>query len=196
MNLVALLLASIVFLPMDDRPVTYALPVMLGRIAGVKVAAPPRELAGNFLVAGHPDALIAWLNHNRRARTTGRVRDLDRHAGLRRARSPRAFPGRTTPTPTRDFASSRICAKSIRDSWIGAFGTIMRLAPTGIPAGTPYFAAYPTWSYLQEYANLHDPPLPSEEATSAAPARADRRSRRSMRISRRARAISRSTGCC
>ena len=49
-------------------------------------------------------------------------------------------------------------------SWIGAFGTIMRLAPTGIPAGTPFFAPYPVWSYLQEYANLHYPPLPSEAA--------------------------------
>jgi hypothetical protein len=55
-------------------------------------------------------------------------------------------------------------------AWIGAFGTIMRLAPTGIPALGPaknFFAAYPAWLYLQQYANLHDPPLPSEEATAA-----------------------------
>jgi len=41
----------------------------------------------------------------------------------------------------------------------------MRLAPTGIPALGPaakFFAAYPAWQYLQDYANLHDPPLPSE----------------------------------
>jgi hypothetical protein len=52
-------------------------------------------------------------------------------------------------------------------AWIGAFGTIMRLAPTGIPANTNFFAAYPVWSYLQQYANLHDPPLPSEAAQAA-----------------------------
>jgi hypothetical protein len=49
--------------------------------------------------------------------------------------------------------------------WIGAFGTVMRLAPTGVPALGPaknFFAAYPVWEYLQQYANLHDPPLPSE----------------------------------
>jgi hypothetical protein len=41
----------------------------------------------------------------------------------------------------------------------------MRLAPTGVPAGTNYFAAYPEWKALQAYANLHDPLLPDEVAT-------------------------------
>jgi hypothetical protein len=55
-------------------------------------------------------------------------------------------------------------------AWIGAFGTIMRLAPTGVPALGPaktFFAAYPAWDYLQQYANLHDPPLPSEAERAA-----------------------------
>jgi Protein of unknown function (DUF4127) len=52
-------------------------------------------------------------------------------------------------------------------AWIGVFGTIMRLAPTGVPADAPYFAPYPIWSYLQQYANLHDPLEPSEEGESA-----------------------------
>jgi len=53
------------------------------------------------------------------------------------------------------------------DAWIAAFATIVRLAPTGVPANSGFFAAYPAWTYLQQYANLHDPPLPSEEATAA-----------------------------
>jgi hypothetical protein len=50
------------------------------------------------------------------------------------------------------------------NAWIAAFATIVRLAPTGVPADSGFFAAYPSWTYLQQYANLHDPPLPQEEA--------------------------------
>src|SRR5581483_609720 len=45
-----------------------------------------------------------------------------------------------------------------------------RLAPSGIAAvgkAQTFFAPYPVWTYLQEYANLHDPPLPKEEARAA-----------------------------
>jgi len=55
-------------------------------------------------------------------------------------------------------------------AWIAAFGTVMRLAPTGIPAvgrAQTFFAPYPIWSYIQEFANLHDPPLPKEAARAA-----------------------------
>ena len=80
-------------------------------------------------------------------------------------------------------------------AWIGAFGTIMRLAPTGIPAGTPFFAPYPVWSYLQEYANLHDPPLPSETARAAQLRELDRPGD-ARRVSRDARARSRRRSLC
>src|SRR5579883_892209 len=53
---------AIAFVPLDDRPVTRQLPQMLGRIAGVNVLEPPRELLGNYLTFGRPDAIIAWLN--------------------------------------------------------------------------------------------------------------------------------------
>ncbi len=163
MNLAALLLASIVFLPMDDRPVTYALPVMLGRIAGVRVAAPPRALAGNFLVSGQPDALIAWLNQTAARERPGAFvisTDMLAYGGL----IPSRVPGPDYADAYSRFQELAHLRQEYPNSWIGAFGTVMRLAPTGIPAGTPYFAAYPTWSYLQDYANLHDPPLPSEAA--------------------------------
>ncbi|HEX4013205.1 MAG TPA: DUF4127 family protein [Candidatus Cybelea sp.] len=164
MNVFALLLTSVLFLPMDDRPVTYSLPLMLGRIAGVKVSAPPPVLAGNFLQAGRPDASIAWLNARAASdRPAAFVisTDMLAYGGL--------VPSRVSGVSYadaysrfREFAHLR---REYPNSWVGAFGTVMRLAPTGIPAGTPYFAAYPAWSYLQAYANLHDPPLASERAT-------------------------------
>ena len=55
-------MAAIVFVPMDDRPVTLSLPIMLGQIAGRAVTAPPRSLLGNNLQPGDPDGIVAWLN--------------------------------------------------------------------------------------------------------------------------------------
>ncbi len=163
MQLLALILASIAFVPIDDRPVTFQLPLMLGRIAGVRVEGPPRTLLGRFLESGRSDALIAWLNGEAvKPQTNAFVvsTDMLAYGGLTASR---------VPGPSYADAYFRLRelehlrARSTR-SWIGAFGTIMRLAPTGVPAGTPFFAPYPIWSYLQEYANLHHPPLPSEAA--------------------------------
>jgi hypothetical protein len=164
MHLIALILAAIAFIPMDDRPVTAQLPVMLGQIAGVPVEAPPLALRGRFLDPGHADALIAWLNHEVAKPQTHAVvasTDMLAYGGLTASR---------VPGPSYADAYSRLRELAhLRAEhprlWIGAFGTIMRLAPTGIPAGTPFFAPYPAWMYLQQYANLHDPPLPSETAS-------------------------------
>jgi len=158
MNPVALLLAAIAFVPIDDRPVTAQLPVMLGRIAGLPVEAPPRELRGHFLDPGHSDALIAWLNHEAaKPQTSAFVisTDMLAYGGLTASRVPGPSYA-DAEFRLREFAHLRARRPT---AWIAAFGTIMRLAPTGIPAGTPFFASYPVWEYL------HDPPLPSEAAT-------------------------------
>jgi hypothetical protein len=159
-----LLLAAIAFVPMDDRPVTAELPVMLGRIAGVQVEAPPRDLIGRFLGPGRSDDLIVWLNRaagRRQTRAFVVSTDMLAYGGLTASR----VPGPSYADAVfrlRELAQLRL---EYPTAWIGAFGTIMRLAPTGIPASTPFFAAYPIWPYLQQYANLHDPPLPGEVAS-------------------------------
>ncbi|HYL28259.1 MAG TPA: DUF4127 family protein [Candidatus Nitrosotalea sp.] len=164
--LFAALLSAIAFVPIDDRPVTAQLPVMLGRIAGVPVDAPPKALQGRYLSSGRSDALIAWLNHEAARRATRAFvisTDMLAYGGLVASR---------VPGPSYADAYSRLrelehLRARAPSAWIGAFGTIMRLAPTGVPAGTPYFAPYPIWSYIAEYANLHYPPLPSEEPRAA-----------------------------
>jgi hypothetical protein len=154
----------IVFVPLDDRPVTYQLPRMLGKIAGRDVVAPPRALLGTYLTAGKPDEIVAWLNSAAPQHPQAYVlsSDMLAYGGLVASR---------VPGPTYDDAYFRlreIAALRAKDpnAWIGVFGTVMRLAPTGVPAigdAAQFFAAYPTWRYLQQYANLHDPLLPSEE---------------------------------
>ena len=157
--------APIVFVPLDDRPVTYQLPVMLGEIAGRNVIATPRSLIGSYLRFGEPDRIIAWLNHQ----TTGASAyvvssDMLAYGGLTASR----VPGVSYSDAYFRINELRTIRRRDPSAWLGVFGTVMRLAPTGVPAigdAASFFAAYPIWTYLQQYANLHDPPLTSEEAT-------------------------------
>jgi hypothetical protein len=160
----ALLAASIAFVPLDDRPVTRDLPVALGTIAGRRVETPPAALLGRYLQPGRPDAIVAWLNAPARAPSAYVIStDMLAYGGLIASR---------VPGPSYADALSRLNELAhLRarhpQAWIAAFGTIVRLAPTGVPASTGFFAAYPAWTYLQQYANLHDPPLPQEAASAA-----------------------------
>ena len=168
MKLAALFFALIAFVPLDDRPVTRQLPQMLGRIAGAPVVEPPRALLGNYLTFGRPDEIIAWLN-GAQARDAGDVivsTDMLAYGGLVASR----VPGVSYADAYYRLQELRTLRRLHPRAWIGAFGTVMRLAPTGVPALGPaksFFAAYPLWDYLQQYANLHDPPLPSEAASAA-----------------------------
>ncbi|MDQ2872202.1 MAG: DUF4127 family protein [Candidatus Eremiobacteraeota bacterium] len=157
--------APIAFVPLDDRPVTRQLPALLGTIAGRNVLMPPRADLGNYLTAGNPEAIIAWLNGDsaRGAADFVASTDMLAYGGLVASRIPGV---RYADAEFRLRELNHVRAQHPR-AWIGAFGTIMRLAPTGVPALGPaknFFAAYPAWKYIQEYANLHDPPLPSEIA--------------------------------
>lgn len=167
-KIAALFFALIAFVPLDDRPVTRQLPQMLGQIAGARVVEPPQPLLGNYLTFGKPDAIVAWLN-GPRARAADHVvvsTDMLAYGGLVASR----VPGVSYADAYFRLQELRALRRLHPHGWIGAFGTIMRLAPTGVPALGPaanFFAAYPTWQYLQDYANLHDPPLPSETARAA-----------------------------
>lgn len=168
MSFAALVIALIILVPLDDRPVTRQLPQMLGAIAGQPIIEPPRNLLGNYLTFGNPDAIIAWLNGSAPRHPEAFVisTDMLAYGGLVASRVPGVR-----------YADARFRLNELAQlrrryphGVIGSFGTIMRLAPTGVPALGPaasFFAAYPLWQYLQDYANLHDPPLPSEEARAA-----------------------------
>jgi len=158
------LVLPIVFVPMDDRQVTWRLPVMLGEIAGQRVVTPPQALLGNNLQPGDPDAIIAWLNADApRAEAYVLSSDMLAYGGL----IPSRVPGPSYADAYMRLREIAALRARVPDAWIGVFGTVVRLAPTGVPSWANYFAPYPIWSYLQQYANLHDPLEPSEEAEAA-----------------------------
>ena len=166
--MLAFIAKPIVFVPMDDRPVTFQLPVLLGKIAGVRVVTPPSALLGHYLRPGDPDAIIAWLNGIAPRDASAYVisSDMLAYGGLLASR----VPGPSYADAY--FRTSELTRLHVEhpNAWIAAFGTIMRLAPTGVPAigpGAEYFAAGAAWQNIWDYAKLHDPLLPSEEARAA-----------------------------
>lgn len=165
MKLAIVLFAALhlVFVPLDDRPVTYQLPELLGRIAGREVVTPPRALLGNYLHFGKPDAIIAWLNRTPPAQRYVISADMLAYGGLVASR----IPGVTYADAYSRFREFDTIRRRAPGAWIGTFGTVMRLAPTGVPAlgdAAHFFAAYPGWEYLQDYANLPDPPQGADAA--------------------------------
>ncbi|MFN2461333.1 MAG: DUF4127 family protein [Candidatus Velthaea sp.] len=162
-----------VLVPLDDRPVTAQLPRMLGAIAGIEVASPPRPLLGRYLQFGDSDRVARWLRDESPADARAFVvsNDMVAYGGLIASRTP-STPKFLAFSRLRDLAAFR--ATRARASF-ATFGTVMRLAPTGVPAtgaGTHFFAAGAAWPLLQQFANLPDPAQTDEQRVLQAKLRA------------------------
>lgn len=160
---------AIVFVPLDDRPVTYQLPVLLGAIAGQPLRTPSHADIGTYLRAGDPEAIARFLRGPATIGASALVasNDMVAYGGLVASRIPGVSTGDAF-VRVRDFAALK-AARAI--PYVGMFGTIMRLAPTGVPRLGPaadYYAAGNTVDDIQAYANLPDPPTTAEERRKAA----------------------------
>ncbi|HTW83282.1 MAG TPA: DUF4127 family protein [Candidatus Sulfotelmatobacter sp.] len=169
----SLLALTVVVVPLDDRPVTAQLPVLLGAIAGVRVAEPPPALLGRYLRPGDPDAILRWLRTDapRDARAYVVSNDMIAYGGLVASRIPQTS-GAQAEARVAALAAFRL---THGDASFALFGTVMRLAPTGIPAlgdAASFPFAGEVWPRLQQYANLPDPPLTDADRATAARLRA------------------------
>jgi hypothetical protein len=170
----SVLALTFVVVPLDDRPVTAQLPRLLGAIAGVRVAEPPRPLLGHYLTPGDPPALLRWLRDDapRDARAYVVSQDMLVYGGLVASRVPGVSRAEAY-TRLQDLAAIRASRASAS---FAVFGTVMRLAPTGVPrlgaAAAFPFAGGDVWGPIQQYANLPDPPQTAEQRAFAATLRA------------------------
>jgi hypothetical protein len=169
----SLLALTFVVVPLDDRPVTAQLPQLLGAIAGVRVVEPPRKMLGKYLEPGDPDAIARWLRDEAPSDADALIvsSDMIVYGGLIASR---------IPGVSRGLAYARLDAlAALRggspNGSFAVFGTVMRLAPTGVPALGPA-ATFPfagdAWPLLQTYANLPDPPQTDADREKAARLRA------------------------
>jgi hypothetical protein len=167
----ALASSLVTFVPMYATPAAAQLPVMAGRIAGVRVVEPPARMLGDYIAPGDVHGIARWLARSpaRDANAFVVSTDMLAYGGLDASRVPGGV------GEAQAVARLRVLARLRRDhprAWIGAFGTIMRLEPTAVTpvgeaAGYSPVAQYPTWQYVWSYAQLHDPPLPAERARAA-----------------------------
>ena len=161
--------APIVIVPIDDRPVTRQLPIMLGAIAGIPVIEPRRALLGHYLTPGDPEAIYRWLASDETKFADAFVLSSDMlvYGGLVASRIP-GIPAELGYSRLRDAAALRALRPNA--AFYG-FGTVMRLAPTGLPAIGPaasFFAAGEATNLITRYANLPDPiKTPQQEALAA-----------------------------
>jgi hypothetical protein len=162
------LASAIVFVPMYATPTARQLPVMAGAIAGVRVVEPPRSWLGDYIAPGDVEAIAAWLERPpaRPADAFVISTDMLAYGGLDPSR---VLDGVSTAQAIERLDALVRLRAARRRAWISAFGTIMRLEPTAVApvgAGRTYWAGAlpPTWEYIWEYAQLHDPPLPTERA--------------------------------
>ena len=167
--LCALLATTFVVVPLDDRPVTLQLPRMIAAIAGIRVAAPPRALLGRYLQFGDPDAIARWLRDDAPAGASAFVvsADMLAYGGLIASRTPQT-PKFLALSRLRRLAAFRATRGPAS---FAVFGTVMRLAPTGVPdlgAAAGFFAAAPAWFPIEQYANLPDPPETAADRAAAA----------------------------
>ena len=161
-------LRPIAFVPLDDRPVTYQLPLLLGKIAGQAVIAPPRATLGNYLQPGDPVAIGRWLASEATQNVAAIVASTDMlaYGGLVAAR----IPGVSASDAYVRLRALAEIKRADNVPFVGVFGTIMRLAPTGVPrlgAASDYYATGTTVDDLQAYANLPDPPVTAADRAEA-----------------------------
>ena len=142
---------------------------MLGAIAGQPLRTPPRASIGTYLQPGDTDAIGRWLQSDALEGVSALVAssDMVAYGGLVASR----IPGTSASDA---FVRLRELAR-VKDQWsvpyVGVFGTIMRLAPTGVPRlglATNYYATGATVDDLQAYANLPDPPQTDTDKAKAA----------------------------
>ena len=137
---------------------TLQLPKMVGAIAGVRVTTPPRTMLGHYLEPGDPRAIARWLRDESPRDASAFIvsTDMIDFGSLIASRAP-GTPTYVAQTRLSDLAAFR--AQRPQASF-SLFGTVMRLAPTGVPKlgdAATFFAAGDPVDWLTQYANLPDP---------------------------------------
>lgn len=140
---------TIALLPVDGRPVTREMAVMLGEVAGVRVLTPPAELLGFWKQPGDREGLRRWLlEAAARADAVVVAGDMLAYGGL--------VSSRILPVTSEEALAHLAVLREIRAQRptrpIYLFNTIMRISNADSANEEPdYWAAYGTriwrWSY-------------------------------------------------
>lgn len=141
-------LATILMVPLDDRPANIYFPTQVGSSAGVEVIAPPQEMIGKFTTPGNGEEISKWLLENG-----------DKADGFVISTSMLAYGGlvasRTGTKSLKDALPDIQVIKQLKELYpekpVYVYDTIQRLAVTAI--SDEYLKYY---SQISEWAVLYD----------------------------------------
>ena len=125
-------------------------------------------MLGHYLEPGDSEAILDWLGSPATENASAIVcsTDMIAYGGLVASRTP-AVPPYTAIFRLRELAAIHAARPRVP---LDVFGTIMRLAPTGLPdlpATASYWATSATVANLAAYANLPDPPQSADDIARA-----------------------------
>ncbi len=140
-GLVACLLASagasrLALVPIDSRPPTAQMPVLLADIAGADVATPSLDLLGKFTTPGNVDKVGAWLLKQCDDGVDAAVvsADMLAYGGLIASREPNV----SAEQAIRRLDALRALRKAHPDLPVYVFSALMRTAPTATDRNEPW----------------------------------------------------------
>lgn len=136
----------VLFIPLDDRPPCLQFPVQMGRIGGIELISPPRELLGRFTEFGQCDAIINWIKAQDLGQFDAAIVSFDMlaYGGLVASR---------VHATSVDLASARLdVIRNIHQGnpkmKIYASSVIMRLAPTADGKNETYRDKLSKWAEI------------------------------------------------
>jgi hypothetical protein len=141
-------LATILMVPLDDRPANIYFPTQVGASAGIEVVSPPKEMIGKFTQPGNGEEISKWLLENG-----------DQADGFVISTSMLAYGGlvasrtgvKSLEEAQKDIQVIKQLKQLYPDKPIYVFDTIQRLAVTAI--SDEYLKYY---SLISEWAVLYD----------------------------------------
>jgi hypothetical protein len=119
--------ARVALVPLDDRPASLQVPVLLGEVADTQVLTPPRGVLGRLLKTGDGDAIARWLDGLALSTLDAVVisTDMLAYGGPAGSRVPRVFEA----DARRRLDTIGRLKQRRPDLKVYAFGTILRVPP-------------------------------------------------------------------
>ncbi|PLR78688.1 hypothetical protein CU633_03805 [Bacillus sp. V3-13] len=141
-------LATVVLVPLDDRPANTYFPRQVGKSAGIEVVIPPKEMIGSFTSPGNGQRIGQWLlEHGKEADGFVISTSMLAYGGL--------VASRTGTKSLEDATADIQVIKKLKEMYpekpVYVFDTIQRLAVTAI--SEEYLKYY---SQISEWAILYD----------------------------------------
>jgi len=149
---------KILFIPLDDRPYTFQMPVRMAKIAGFQTVHPPREMLGRFLMPGDSDGILKWLDAIKGKFDAAIIAlDMPLYGGLVASR--RSEESINTVESRLKLLYSILRKHKERFGKIYLFNVLMRIAPTYVDESLLFVAQeiiqFSKESYLAERGDEH-----------------------------------------